>query len=93
MTRTNAMPMTESETTLTLVSINVHGQTGLTLSKQKQIQDCISQYKADIVSCQEINIDEETFSQCLKLTCNYSIVTNNAMLKMDMELQCLFPTP
>ena len=74
---TNAMPDLENEI-LTLVSINIHGQTGLTLSKQKQIQDCISQYKADIVSCQEINIEEETFSQCLNLTCNYSIIANNA---------------
>ena len=77
LTRTNAVPTTESET-LTLVSINVHGQTGFTLGKQKQIQDCISQYKADIVSFQEINIDEETFSQCLNLTCNFSIISNNA---------------
>ena len=72
---TNAMPDLENET-LTLVSINIHGQTGLTLSKQKQIQDCISQYKADIVSCQEINIEEKT------------LLANNA--EMDMVQQCLF---
>ena len=77
LTRTNAVPTTESET-LTLVSINVHGQTGFTLGKQKQIQDCIIQYNADIVACQEINIDDETFGQCLNLTCNYTIVSNNA---------------
>ena len=77
LTRINAVPTTEGET-LTLVSINVHGQTGFTLGKQKQIQDCISQYNADIVACQEINIDDETFGQCLNLTCNYTIVSNNA---------------
>ena len=44
--------------------LNVHGQTGLPVTKQKQIEDFIRRNKIDILHCPEINIDEETFSQC-----------------------------
>ena len=44
--------------------LNVHGQTGLPVTKQKQIEDFIHRNKIDILHCQEINIDEDSFSQC-----------------------------
>ena len=59
--------------------LNVHGQTGLPVTKQKQIEDFIRRNKIDILHCQEINIDEETFSQCNFITSNYNILQNNAL--------------
>ena len=41
--------------------MNIHGQTGLDESKQAQIENFIKSYKIDILNCQEINIDENSF--------------------------------
>ena len=59
--------------------MNIHGQTGLPTSKQKQIENFLSRYNVDILHCQEININEETFSQCNFINSNYSIISNNAV--------------
>ena len=61
--------------------LNIHGQTGLPVSKQKQIEDFIFRNKVDILHCQEINIDEDSFSQCSFLSTNYHIISNNAVNK------------
>ena len=47
--------------------------------KQKQIEDFISSYRIDILACQEINIDNESFSQCRQISQNYTTIQNNAM--------------
>ena len=44
---------------LTLGSLNICGQSGLNLVKQKQIEDFISSYRLDILACQEINVEDE----------------------------------
>ena len=64
---------------LTIASLNICGQTGLNIVKQKQIQDFISQYQLDILVCQEINIKEETFSDCHNITSNFTVIPNNAI--------------
>ena len=61
--------------------INIHGQTGLSLSKQRQIEDFIRKNKVDILHCQEINIDDNSFSQCNFIKSNFSIIHNNAVNK------------
>ena len=45
--------------------MNIHGQTGLDESKQVQIENFIKSYKIDILNCQEINIDENSFKNFL----------------------------
>ena len=66
---------------LTVAFLNIHGQTGLTFTKQKQIEDFIVRNQVDILHCQEINIDQESFSQCRFISANYNIIQNNALNK------------
>ena len=68
----------ESSKILTQAYLNVHGQTGLTVTKQKQIQDFIRRNQIDILHCQENNIDEESFSTCNYIISNFTIIQNNA---------------
>ena len=71
---------------LTLGSLNICGQSGLNLVKQKQIEDFISSYRLDILACQEINVEDETFYQCRQIQQNYTIVRNNAINKYGTAL-------
>ena len=74
------MELVENEV-LTIASLNICGQSGLNLIKQKQIQDFIQLYNVDILACQEINIDDTTFSQCPNISSNFTIISNNAINK------------
>ena len=67
--------------TLTIAYLNVHGQSGMPVTKQKQIEDFISRNNIDILHTQEIHIEDETFSQCNYILSNYSIIQNNALNK------------
>ena len=58
--------------------MNIRAQTGLDLAKQVQIERFISSYKIDILHCQEINIDQNSFSSCDLITSSYNLITNNA---------------
>ena len=78
--------MEQEESVLTLASLNICGQTGLTAIKQRQIQDFISQYQLDILSCQEINIVDESFSECHNISSNFTIIPNNAVNKYGTAL-------
>ena len=71
---------------LTFGSLNICGQSGLNLVKQKQIEDFISSYRLDVLACQEINIADETFDQCRQIQQNYTIVRNNAINKYGTAL-------
>ena len=51
------------------------------ITKQKQIEDFISRENIDILHLQEINIEEDTFSQCNYVLSNYHVVQNNAINK------------
>ena len=61
--------------------MNIRGQTGLDVSKQLQIENFIKSYRIDILNCQEINVLEDSFSQCEYITSSYNIITNNAQNK------------
>ena len=63
---------------ITVAYMNIHGQTGLDLVKQVQIERFISTYKIDVLHCQEINIDKESFSSCNIITSSYNLIPNNA---------------
>ena len=71
----------ESSKILTQAYLNVHGQSGLNVAKQNQIQDFILRNQIDILHCQEINIEEESFSQCNYINSNFTIIQNNAQNK------------
>ena len=58
--------------------MNIHGQTNLTTAKQLQIQDFLKLYKIDILHLQEIQISEDTFSNCDFISSNFNIISNNS---------------
>jgi len=66
---------------LTIAFMNICGQTGLDESKQLQIESFIKSYKVDILQCQEIDISDDSFSNCNFITSNYEILENNAVNK------------
>ena len=49
---------------LTIAYINVHGQSRLSEAKQVQIEDFIKFNKIDIAHLQDIEICDDTFSNC-----------------------------
>ena len=59
--------------------MNIRGQTGLNSSKQKQIEDFIKKKEIDVLHCQEINIEDTSFSTCNFIAANYNIISNNAI--------------
>ena len=61
--------------------IHLNGQSGLTISKEKQNEDFIKRKDIDIIHTQEINISEEAFSQCNYILSNFNIIQNNALNK------------
>ena len=61
-----------------ILSLNIRGQTKLTLQKQLQIQDLIKLYKSDIVHLQETDIDENSFKSCNFIINNFAIISNNS---------------
>ena len=71
----------ENKNILTIAYLNIHGQSGLKLEKQVQIEDFLKTNNVDILHCQEINIDEETFSTCDFISSSYNIVANNSSTK------------
>ena len=71
----------DSENTIKVAYMNVHGQTGLNTSKQVQIENFLGDYKIDILNCQEINISHESFENCDLINSSYSIISNNASNK------------
>ena len=75
------MAKNAENSTINLAFMNIKGQTGLELSKQKQIEKFIQTYKIDILNCQEINIVEDSFSQCNTINSSFEIISNNASNK------------
>ena len=67
--------------TVNIAYMNICGQTGLNRSKQRQIEEFLKKNNIDILNCQEINVEEDTFAQCPFITSNYSILPNNAINK------------
>ena len=66
---------------LRIAFINIKGQTGLHIAKQIQIEDFVKQNKIDIVNLQEINIENDTFSECKYITSSFNLLVNNSQNK------------
>ena len=75
--------------------LNIRGQSKLYIEKQLQIEEFLKQYKCDILHLQEINIEDETFSNCHIISSNYNILQNNSinkygtasLVKNDLEVE------
>ena len=73
--------------------MNIHGQSKLPTYKQLQIQDFIKFNKIDILQMQEIDVDEETFSECEYISSNFNLISNNnetkygtaSLIRSDLE--------
>ena len=59
----------------------MHRQSGLNVAKQLLTQDFIQRNNNDILHCQEINIEDDSFESCEYINSNFSIVPNNALNK------------
>ena len=67
-----------SENTLIVATLNIRAQTGLNISKQKQIEDFIKHNNIDILHCQEIEVSASTFEECHFICSGFEILTNNS---------------
>ena len=63
---------------LVVAYLNCHGQTGLKLPKQLQIEEFLKSYKIDILHLQETFIDDNTFSECSYISSNFITIQNNS---------------
>ena len=70
-----------TENIFKIAYMNIRGQTGLPLEKQLQVENFIQQNDIDILHCQEINVDENTFKECNLISSSYSIISNNSINK------------
>ena len=61
--------------------INIRGQTGLTSSKQHQIESFLVRNNIDVLHLQEVHISEESFSTCNVISSSYNIISNNSSTK------------
>ena len=77
--------------------LNIHGQSKLSLSKQHQIEDFVKSENVDVLHCQEINVNEDSFKQCRYLNSQFNLIPNNALneygtacfVKTDFEVSNL----
>jgi exonuclease III len=75
------MNQIDTENILKIGFMNIRGQTGLTSTKQIQIESFIIREKLDILNLQEINIIEDSFSSCNTICSSFNIISNNAANK------------
>ena len=80
---------------LVLSYMNIRGQSGLPLDKQMQIETFLKENSCDILNLQEVQIEEDTFSDCSFIATNYDIIQNNAenkygtasIVKNDLQVE------
>ena len=88
--RTN---MSTENRALTIAFMNIQRQTKLPLTKQLQIEDFVKKHQVDILHIQEIEICEESFSDCNFLSESFNILSNNSkngygtasLIRADLE--------
>ena len=71
---------------LKIAYINVHGQSKLTVSKQVQIEDFIKYNRIDVAHLQEIDICDETFTECNFISSSFNTIINNAENKYGKQI-------
>ena len=73
--------MSGSSEILSIGFVNIRGQSGLTSVKQAQIESFLQKQKLDVLHLQEINICENSFSNCNIISSSYNIISNNSPSK------------
>ena len=71
---------------LVVVSLNCRGQTRLNVSKQLQIEDLIRLYQIDVLLCQEIKIEEDSFNECDFISSSYNIFSSKSQNEYGMAI-------
>ena len=67
---------------INITFMNLRGQTGLSLSKQLQIQQFIIDKKIDICHLQESNIEDDTFTSCNLISSRFEILETIVLVNM-----------
>ena len=75
------MEQSNHENILRMGFMNISGQSGLTSTKQLQIESFLIREKLDILHLQEVNIIEESFESCNTISTSFNIISNNAANK------------
>ena len=75
-----------SDNTVTILYLNIYGQTKFYDDKQLQLQEMIQKYNCDIVHLQEANISDETFRNCSFIRNNFQVISNNSASSLIKEL-------
>ena len=70
--------MNPPEYEFNVATLNIQGQTSLTLAKQQQIEDFIKLHNIHILHLQEIEISSNTFEKCKFISANFNIIQNNS---------------
>ena len=70
--------MYPDNSSLVISYMNIHGQSNIPTAKQLQIQDFIKYNKIDILHMQEIQIQENTFSDCDFISSSFNLISNNS---------------
>ena len=75
------MDSKEPNQILKIAYMNIHGQSKFTESKQVQIEDFIRFNNIDVAHLQEVEICDDTFSECNFISSSFNIISNNAANK------------
>ena len=70
-------PCLQEHPVITVGYLNCLGQTGFTISKQKQLETFLQNTQIDILHLQETKIEDDTFAECNFIASNYSVLQNN----------------
>ena len=70
--------MSSPESTLKVATLNIQGQSGLNITKQKQIEDFVKHNKIDILHCQEIETCSNSFQDCSFISSSFNLLSNNS---------------
>ena len=73
--------MENTNQVLSIGFMNIHGQTGLSSAKQVQIESFLNSQNLDVLHLQEVNITEDSFSNCNQICSSFNIISNNAASK------------
>jgi exonuclease III len=73
--------MMTHQNTLEIAYLNIHGQSKLGDSKQRQIDHFLSFHNIDILHLQESHLNPNTFDSCQYISENFETVYNNSPTK------------
>ena len=89
------MDSSYSDNTVTILYLNIYGQTKFYDHKQFQLQEMVQKYNCDIVHLQEVYISDDTLSNCHFIRNNFQVISNNStsgygtasLVRNDMKVE------